>query len=572
MRGLLAFGALVLAGCGQGVERPASVLLVTFDTTRADRIGCYGRADAGTATIDAIAARGVRFERALTPVPITLPAHTSLLTASHPPYHGVRDNGTYVASSRLDSLAERLQAEGRRTAAFVSALPLEADFGLDQGFDHYDQNRAKDAAGEHMNERRAQDTVERALVWLEDVTDDESFFLWVHLFDPHFPYAAPGELDPRHDPYQAEIAYADRQFGRLITLLEERGRTDDTIVVMTSDHGESLGERGEISHGHLLYDGTQHVPLVMAGPGIQGGRVIEHEVSLVDVAPTVCEWLGIDAPEFRAHGGRSLFGLAQGAPEASLLNGALYMETLLPRLHSGWSELYGVEQGGWSWTIAPGAARGELMAVGGEPRAFAIDAEGLPAAPADGVEKARELGHLLAQLRAELPPDEPFESRVVDQADEAMIAGLEALGYTGVNHGTVASDEPGRDPREVIGARAAAEELRELIERQQLAAAADKLETIRALDPGGLLDAEFSGMLALAQSPPNHEAAQAAYDAATRLAPGRRNLWVQLAACQKALGDPAAALVSIERAKALAPPSERILSLEAILRRELGAD
>ena len=548
----------LLAACGSGGDAPRALVLVTLDTTRADRLGSYGYPNAGTPHLDALAARGVRFERALSPVPITLPAHTSLFTASYPPYHGVRDNGTFVVDPALDTLAERLQAEGLRTAAFVSALPLEARFGLDQGFDFYDQSRAAD--GGHMNERRAGDTIDRALIWLGDVGPDEEFFLWVHLFDPHYPYAPPGPLAPGHDAYQGEVSYADAQLGRLFGALEDAGRMDATAIVVTADHGESLGDHGELSHGHLLYDATQRVPLLMAGPGAAAGRVVERTVDLVDIAPTVCEWLGVDAPELRAQGGRSLHGLLTGAPEETLAAQPQYLETILPRLHSGWSELYGVAEDGATFVEAPGAGRAELRVVGQA-------GDQLLADPA----RSAELATTLAALRAELPPAEPFAAHAAGDADEELLAGLAALGYLGIDHMATASDAPGRDPRLVIEARSAAERVRTHLDAGALPAAETELARIAAVDPDGLIHAEFSGLVAMAQTPPDLAAAAEAYDRATTLAPGRRNLWVQLAGVQRELGDPAAALLSVQRAKALAPPSERILALEAILLDETGA-
>ena len=560
-----------LASCGKDAG-PRSVLLVTFDTTRADRIGCYGQPNAGTPTIDALAARGVRFARALTPVPITLPAHASLMTASDPPYHGVRDNGTYRVAPELNTLAERLQSEGLRTAAFVSALPLESEFGLNQGFDYFDENRGGAGRDEHMHERRAEDTIERATIWLSDVQADEGFFMWVHLFDPHYPYAAPGEVDPAHDAYQAEISYADRQLGRLIAELEREGRLANTAIVMTADHGESLGEHGEISHGHLLYDGTQHIPLVMAGPEIETPRVIQGAVSLIDIAPTVTDWLGFDAPEFKRHGGRSLLSLLQGAPEASLVHSAIYMETQLPRLHSGWSELVGVEQGGWQLVHAPATGRSEWLDVRGGQAVVAVSQgdDNLPAQ--DLVPGAKLLRATLEDLLATLPPSTPFQSRALEIGDEEVLAGLEALGYLGISHEAIAESSVSLpDPRLQIGARAAAERLRHFLDLNQLTEAREQLAILRSIDPGGQLDAEFSGLVALAETPPDYAAARTAYDRATTLAPGRRNLWVQLASCQMELDDPDGALLSIQRAKALAPPSERILALEAILLRQTGA-
>ena len=573
-RALVLVALAVLASCGKDAG-PRSVLLVTFDTTRADRIGCYGQPNAGTPTIDALAARGVRFARALTPVPITLPAHTSLMTASDPPYHGVRDNGTYLVAPELNTLAERLQSEGLRTAAFISALPLESEFGLDQGFDYYDENRGGAGRDEHMHERRAADTIERATIWLSDVQADESFFLWVHLFDPHYPYAAPGEVDPAHDAYQAEISYADQQLGRLIAELEREGRLANTAIVLTADHGESLGEHGEISHGHLLYDGTQHIPLVMAGPEIESPRVIQGAVSLIDIAPTVTDWLGLDAPEFKRHGGRSLFSLLIGAPEASLVHSAIYMETQLPRLHSGWSELVGVEQGGWQLVHAPDTERSEWLDVRGGQAVVAVTESDADLPAEDVVPGAKMLRAVLDDLRATLPPSTPFQSRTLEMGDEDVLAGLEALGYLGISHEALTgSNDPTAtlpDPRLQIGARSAAERLRHFLDLNQLTEAREQLAILRSVDPGGQLDAEFSGLVALAETPPDYTAAREAYVRATTLAPGRRNLWVQLASCQMELDDPAGALVSIQRAKALAPPSERILALEAILLRQTGA-
>ena len=553
-----ALGAGGLAACGGSGEAPRALVLVTLDTTRADRLGSYGYPNAGTPNLDALAARGVRFERALSPVPITLPAHTSLFTASYPPYHGVRDNGTFVVDPALDTLAERLQAEGLRTGAFVSALPLEARFGLDQGFDFYDQSRAAD--GGHMNERRAEDTIDRALVWLGDVGDDEEFFLWVHLFDPHYPYAPPGPVMAGHDAYQGEVSYADAQLGRLFDALEGAGRLEATALVVTADHGESLGDHGELSHGHLLFDATQRVPLLMAGPGVVPGRVVERTVDLVDVAPTVCDWLGVDAPELRAQGGRSLHGLLTGGPEEALPMQPQYLETILPRLHSGWSELYGVAEGSATYVDAPGAGRAELRVVG-QP------GDQLAAEPA----RSKELATTLDALRTDLPPAVPFAAHAASDADEELLEGLAALGYLGIDHMATASDAPGRDPRLVIEARSAAERVRTHLESGALAAAEVELARIAAVDPDGLIHAEFRGLVAMAQTPPDLATAAQAYDDATRLAPGRRNLWVQLAGVQRELGDSSAALLSVQRAKALAPPSERILALEAILLDETGA-
>src|SRR5262245_49852554 len=281
--------------CGSD-RRPTSILLVTLDTTRADRIGCYGRADAGTPALDALAARGARFERAYTTAPITLPAHASLLTGSTPPHHGLRDNGLAALDESAETLAETCARAGRRTAATVSAFPLARSFGLAQGFELYDDEFGNSAtAPGAMRQRNGDETVRAARAWLAALAPDEAFFLWVHLFDAHEPYQAPAEFAQRFpgDPYQAEVAFADSSLGELCAALATLGRAEDTVVCVAADHGEGLGEHGEDTHALLLYDSTVHVPLVFAGPGV-APRVVAEPVSVADAAATLVELAGIE--------------------------------------------------------------------------------------------------------------------------------------------------------------------------------------------------------------------------------------------------------------------------------------
>jgi arylsulfatase A-like enzyme len=232
LRRATVLGVAALAACARAPE-PRSILLVTLDTTRADRLGCYGRADAGTPVIDALAAAGVRFERAYTVAPITLPAHATILTGAPPPVHGLRDNGLAALEEEAVTLAEVARAAGLRTAACVSAFPLDRVFGLAQGFEHYGDvaDDAAPAGAGQVRERRADETVAEAREWLATLAPGEPFFLWVHLFDPHHPYDPPAEHARRFpdDPYQGEIAFVDQAVGELLAALDAAGRRTGTV-------------------------------------------------------------------------------------------------------------------------------------------------------------------------------------------------------------------------------------------------------------------------------------------------------------------------------------------------------
>src|SRR5262249_8270931 len=266
-------GMVVLCGCARR-HRP-NVLVVTVDTLRADRLGCYGFGLAQTPAIDRLANEGVRCTDAATSAPITLPAHSSIMTGLYPPAHGVRDNGNYALAPEAVTLAERLEAAGYRTGAFVSAAVLTRRYGLDQGFEVYDDDLWTEDEPElfMVRERPAARTADRALAWLDDWRKNvpgRPFFMWIHFFDPHQPYkvrsADLAALAPT--PYDAEVAEADRGVGRLIEWLRRRGLLDDTLVVFTADHGESLDEHGEPTHGIFIYDATIHVPLIWRLPRI----------------------------------------------------------------------------------------------------------------------------------------------------------------------------------------------------------------------------------------------------------------------------------------------------------------
>ncbi len=366
-----------------------NLVIVTLDTTRADRLGSYG-GPVETPALDAIATRGTRFAHAWASAPITLPSHASLFTGLDPVRHGVRENGTYVLAEGQHTLAEILREQGWKTAAFVGGFPLSRRFGLAQGFDHYDDALHEDNPGPPRKDlwqgvarpyldRPAGPVVRRTLGWLEE-NAHEPFFVWVHLFDAHHVYEPPEPFATRYRGrlYDGEIAYMDSVLADLFGWLADRGLEDDTLVVIAADHGESLGEHGLEGHGRALYEPSLHVPLLVAFPGrVAAGRVVTESVDNVDVLPTVLDLLAIEIPEDLD--GRNLATALRGEPiEAS----EGYAETLLPRLRFGGPERYSFRRGNWKLLreIAPDGSRSErLFDLVGDPGERHDRAAALPA-------------------------------------------------------------------------------------------------------------------------------------------------------------------------------------------------
>jgi arylsulfatase A-like enzyme/thioredoxin-like negative regulator of GroEL len=288
---LLAFSFLGTVGCAAENAHQPDVLIVTWDTVRADHVGLDH-----TPVWNALAERAAVFTHARTPVPITLPAHASIMTGVNPPNHGARDNGTWPINDALPTLAERFRDAGWSTGAFVSASVLDSRYGIARGFSTYNDHitPGKNRVVAH---RPGSQTVDHALDWLADKDDEQPIFLWVHLFDPHRPWADSDQQG--QTPYEAAIGIADAATQRLLDGIEARGRTESSIVVLTSDHGEGLGDHGEDTHGFFAYDSTVRVPLmVFTGGAIKTGATKGVEVngpaSLLDIAPTLLEAADLD--------------------------------------------------------------------------------------------------------------------------------------------------------------------------------------------------------------------------------------------------------------------------------------
>ena len=346
-----------------------NLLLITLDTTRADRIGAYGLTPSATPNLDRIAGEGVLFEQAAAPAPLTLPAHASLFTGKYPPGHGVRDNGGFFLDERETTLAERLKASGVKTGGFVGAYVLDRKWGIAQGFDRYFDNfdlSKFDTPSLGEVERPGNEVADRALEWLETVKSSR-FFGWLHFYDAHSPYAPPEPYRARFGdrPYLGEIAFVDAQVGRIRAFLEQERLLDRTIVVVLGDHGESLGDHGESTHGFFVYQSVLRVPLMILAPyeALRGRRVTD-VVRTVDVMPTILDLLGIRLGD--KVDGQSVVPLMTGAVRE--LGLAAYAEAVYPRYHYGWSDLRSLTSGRFKFIEAPRPELYDLAQDPGETR------------------------------------------------------------------------------------------------------------------------------------------------------------------------------------------------------------
>lgn len=338
---------------GAKIKKDASlnVLLVTLDTTRADRLGCYGYDRARTPNLDGLASAGVRFENVYCQVPLTTPSHCSIMTGTYPLYHQVHNNGSYALPAELTTLAEVLRGRDFQTGAFVGSFTVDSRFGLDQGFDVYDDNLAGGEAFKPLNAERKADKVYAAFrSWL-DKRKERPFFCWVHFYDPHIPYdpPAPYNIDFADSPYDGEIAYMDRYVGQVTEALREKNLLQRTLIVLAGDHGEAFGEKVETGHGVFLYDGTLRVPMIFWAEGhLPRGLVVKPRVRLIDIVPSILDMLGL--PLSGEIQGTSLLPYISGREKRSLDS---YVETYFPRENYGWSELVGLVDGDWKYIQAP---------------------------------------------------------------------------------------------------------------------------------------------------------------------------------------------------------------------------
>jgi len=415
-----------------GALAGANLVLITLDTTRAGRIGCYGNSAIATPIIDGLANDGLAFTDALAPAPTTLPSHTSILTGLYPVHHGVRANGRFRLADEHPTLASLLNARGYATGAVISAFVLDSSFGLSQGFDRYNDNVELDGFNQELGglERRARVTTDRALSWLEGVAPRQPFFLWVHYFDPHANYAPPEPYLTRYasNPYDGEIASVDEQIGRLMAHLDAAGLAENTLVVITADHGESLGEHDEHTHGYLLYDVTLRVPLILrCGKRLGAGAHVDRRVSLVDVAPTVLSLLGINT-EVTFDG----VDLTQPIPA----NRPLFAETYHGWIEYGWAALLAVYAGDYKLIHGPDP---EMYDLAHDP----TERENLVAQQAERVASMTDA--LSGLFGSELQGDAALDGTHALGPEE--LARLQGLGYAFGGGSEAAQGQPRVDPK-----------------------------------------------------------------------------------------------------------------------------
>jgi len=416
-----------------------NVVLITLDTLRTDRLSCYGSKRVDTPNIDAFAAEGVRFTNAASAVPLTLPAHASIMTGLYPPGHGVRENVGYVLDERIPTLAELLRRGGWATGGFVSAFVLDHQWGIGRGFDHYFDDfdlrglEAGDAANMGSVQRDGADTVAAAVRWLDERPTGRPFFLWLHLYDPHEPYTPREPFKSRYPehPYDGEVAYTDSLVGTFRQALADRGLLDGTLAVLTSDHGEGLGDHGEDFHGFFVYETTVHAALIVRLPATgRAGRVVDQAVSHVDLLPTILDLAGLPAPE-NLHG-RSLVPLMTGRRPGR--DRPVYSESLYPLLHYGWAPLRALRSERFKLIDAP---RAELYDLAQDPS----EEDNLHGRDPN---LANDLIAALAGLRKRIESGERSGGGGA-AIDEQTLAKLRSLGYVAGGGGVSVDEEELRE-------------------------------------------------------------------------------------------------------------------------------
>ena len=397
-------------------SRIKNVLLISIDTCRADYLSCYGFDRPTTPNIDKLAAESVVFTNAISPAPVTLPAHASMLTGTIPPYHGIHDNVDYRLGEGDVTLAEILRENGFRTGAVISAFVMDSMFGLDQGFTDYDDKITTLADTVGINERHGEETSRLALQWLDE-HKDEGFFLFLHYFDPHAPYDPPPAFAAKfsNNLYAGEIAYADHCIGTVLRRLKELRLYDSTLIIVTADHGEMLGEHGEQSHAYFIYQSAVNVPMIIKAPGAAKAR-IDEPVGLIDLAPTVCAVLGIEPPEHVQGEDLSAYWEKPQRPQQRYI----YCESLLPSKYEA-AALYGLVGERWKYIHT---ARPELYDLHNDPE----ETDNLAADHPQLVEAyAQQLKEI---LQSTLRQDN-MTSKV--QLDTEAITRIKSLGYVGGN-------------------------------------------------------------------------------------------------------------------------------------------
>lgn len=518
-----------------------NVVLVTIDTLRADRLGCYGNTRVETPHLDRLAREGIRFQNASTTVPFTLPAHSSMMTGTYPPYHGVRENVGYRLDESLPTMAELMASAGRTTAGFVSTFVLDSRWGIARGFHHYfDDFDLKEMGGDLGSvQRDGRETVAAALDWL-DGRPPGPFFLWLHLYDPHDPYEPPEPFRSRYPgrPYEGEVAYADSLLGRFYEALEEQGLLERTLLVVTGDHGEGLRNHDEGFHGFFVYDSTARIPLIFRLPGRRfAGRVVKEAVSHVDLLPTILE--ALERPIPPTVQGRSLLPLLLGREEAQ--ERAVYSESLYPLLHYGWAPVRALRTTRYKYIEVPRPELYDLVDDPGEERNLLAGERRL----------AGQLRERLRELRSRIEAEERGSERA--DLDEETLAQLRALGYV-AGRGEAASADDGReraDPKDKIELHQRIMMAQSALGKGETDVAEARLREVLELDAKMIDPYQMLGQILLQRK--DFEGALADFQKALELDGDHRSSLFGLAQAYDRLGRQEEALVGFERLVSLDP-------------------
>ncbi len=527
-----------------------NVVLITIDTLRADRLGCYGYADIETPHLDRLAGEGIVFEKAVTTVPFTLPAHSSIMTGAYPPIHGVRENVGYALDERLPTLAEDMAAAGRLTGGFVSAFVLDGRWGIDRGFDrYYDEFKVQDMGTLNIAsvQREGTETIDQAETWLDEVAGSP-FLLWLHLFEPHDPYEAPEPFASRYPkrPYDAEVAYTDSLVGRLREMLEGRNLLGRTLLVVTGDHGEGLGDHGEFFHGFFVYDSTVRVPLIVRLPeGRLGGRSVDAAVSHVDLRPTILDALGLESPPVDSRqSGRSLVPLLLGLDDGERV---AYSESYYSLYHYGWAPLRAIHTGPLKFIDAP---EPELYSLTEDPGETENVVRGTRV-------EARELRDRLLLMIRDFDRSGAGEAARPD-LDQETLAQLQALGYLAGSGSRAEAPEDLSglaDPKGKIAVHRAIMLAQSDIGKGETEAARERLLEAIELDPGVVDAQQMLGNIH--QREGDYPAAIEYFRTALARNPDHQASLLGLADSYLWLDRPEAALAGYERLRGLAPQDSK---------------
>jgi len=563
-------GAALAPACGGSRPPPSKarhLVVVTIDTLRADHVGAYGYGGVATPHLDGLARDGAIAEQASAHVPLTRPSHVSLFTGRLPPATGIRDNVSPAVVPAVPLLAEVLKSAGFATGAFVSSAVLDSSSGLDRGFGVYsDEFEGGGAEAQFVNtvQKKGDRTTAEAVAWLEktraSLAPSGRLFLWLHLYDPHDPYEPPEPYASRYaeHPYDGEIAWSDELLGRLDAALARLSLRDQTLLIVTSDHGEGLGDHGEALHGFFVYQSTLSVPFFMRGPGVLPGTRLRATVRLVDVFPTALDLLGLPALPGARPDGRSLVPALAGARPAE--EAAVYAESLVPLLHFGWSDLRVLRDGRWKYIQAPRPELYDLATDPGE-RTNIADAQ---ASRAQALRAA--LGRILEEERvaAREGPEAPA-------VPPELLEKLGALGYVG-GAAPAETATPGADPKDKIQEfRIANDLIRTGLLRFHARDYAGSVARFREVLARRIESFEVHFYLARGlHALGRHREAARHFEEAVRRAPAHAPAWEGLAGSLAEAGAPEEALRALARGQAALPRDAVLKALAARLLRGQG--